>query len=185
MKKKCKPSTAIVPCPVVLLSTGKGLDANIITLSWVANVCSEPPCVAAGVRPERHSYGILKETGDFVINIPSISQLGATIICGTKSGRDVNKWEAGGLTPVPSTKVISPMIGECPINIECNTQQIVELGCHHLFVGEVVAVHINEEIINEKGHLDVSAAKLFTFNPIAGGEYWALGDKIDVKKFRE
>ncbi|MFX0116169.1 MAG: flavin reductase family protein [Candidatus Hodarchaeota archaeon] len=185
MKKEQKPSTAIIPCPAVLLSVGEGSDANIITLSWVANVNSIPPCIAAGVRPERHSYGLLKETGDFVINIPSKSQLRATIICGTKSGKDINKWETCELTSKPSTLVKSPMIAECPINIECKTQQVIDLGSHHLFIGEVLAVHVDEEVIDESGRVDVAAANLFTFNPVAGGEYWALGSKLETKSLRD
>ncbi|MHA2271952.1 MAG: flavin reductase family protein [Candidatus Hodarchaeales archaeon] len=184
MKKDLKPSTAIIPCPAVLLSVGEGSDANIITLSWVANVNSIPPSIAAGVRPERHSYHLLKGTEDFVINIPTTDQLQATIICGTKSGRNINKFKTCNFTQMSSTKIQSPMIAECPINIECKTKQVVELGSHHLFIGEVLAVHIDEEIVDEKGQLDVAAAKLFTFNPVAGGEYWALGKKLDTKDFR-
>ncbi|MFW9915086.1 MAG: flavin reductase family protein [Candidatus Thorarchaeota archaeon] len=184
MKKERKPSTAVVPCPAVLLSVGEGPDANIITLSWVANVNSIPPSIAAGVRPERHSYHLLKETEDFVVNIPTEDQLRATIICGTKSGRNINKWQECNFTPMPSAKILSPMIAECPINIECKTKQVVELGSHHLFIGEVLTVHIDEEMIDENGRLDLAAAKLFTFNPVAGGEYWTLGKKLDTKDFR-
>lgn len=184
MKIVQKPSTAIIPCPAVLLSVGEGSAANIITLSWVANVCSIPPCVAAGVRPERHSYNLLKETDDFVINIPTTDQLRATVFCGTKSGRDFNKWEACNLSPVSSTKVKSPIIAECPINIECKTLQIIELGSHHLFIGEILAVHIQEELIDENGRLNLAEANLFTYNPIAGGEYWNLNGKLDTKGVR-
>ncbi len=181
-KMKIPPTTAVVPCPAVLLSVGEGPKANIITLSWVANDCSKPPTVVVGVRPERYSYVILKEQQDFVINIPTTDQFQATVLCGTKSGRDINKFEATGLTAIPSSdKISSYLIEECPINIECKKTQLLELGFHHLFFGEVVNVNIDDNILNNQGRLDVSKAKLFTYNPIAG-EYWTLGSKLDPKK---
>ncbi|MGY5875615.1 MAG: flavin reductase family protein [Candidatus Thorarchaeota archaeon] len=177
MKKELRPSTVLVPCPVVLLSVAGEGQPNIITLSWAANVCSRPPSVAVGIRPSRHSHKMVKDTGNFVLNIPSTELLDATEFCGTKSGREFDKFSECGLTPVPSTKISSPMIKECPINIECTTTQIVSIGAHDLVIGEVVAVHMDEKVLTEAGHPDPAKMNLFTYLPISG-QYWALGEKL-------
>jgi flavin reductase (DIM6/NTAB) family NADH-FMN oxidoreductase RutF len=179
LKKLIAPGTVIVPCPVVLVSVGDKDKANIITLSWAANVCSEPPMIAIGVRPKRYSHELLRRTGDFVVNIPSRTLLKATVICGTKSGRALDKFKACNLTPQPSLKVKSPGIAECPLNIECQTRQIVELGSHHLFIGEVEAVHIDEGVLNAKGEPNAAKLGLFAFLPLTG-EYRSLGPRIKV-----
>lgn len=171
------PGTAVVPCPVVLLSVAGEDRPNIITLSWVANVCSKPPTVVAGIRPERHSYNLVKEAGEFVLNIPSSEQIEGTIFAGTKSGLDYDKFVEGGFTPEPATKINAPMIKECPINIECKTTQIIPLGAHDLFVAEVVAVHVDESTLNEKGLFDASKTSLFTYLSL-NGQFWTLGKQI-------
>jgi len=171
------PGTVLVPCPVVLLSVAGEDRPNIITLSWVANVCSKPPTVVAGIRPERYSYNLVKDAGEFVLNIPSSEQIEGTEFAGTKSGRDYDKFVEGGFTPEPATKVKAPMIKECPINIECKTTQIIPLGAHDLFVAEVVAVHVDESTLNEKGRFDASKTSLFTYLPL-NGQYWTLGKQI-------
>jgi flavin reductase (DIM6/NTAB) family NADH-FMN oxidoreductase RutF len=171
------PGTAIVPCPVVLLSVAGKDRPNIITLSWVANVCSNPPTIVAGIRPQRHSYNLVKDAGEFVLNIPSSEQLEGTELAGTKSGRDYDKFTEGGFSPEPATKVSAPMIKECPINIECRTTQVIPLGVHDLFVAEVVAVHIDESTLDDKGRFDASKTSLFTYLPL-NGQYWTLGKQI-------
>jgi flavin reductase (DIM6/NTAB) family NADH-FMN oxidoreductase RutF len=176
MKREIKPTTATVPCPVVLLSVGTE-NPNIITLSWVANVCSKPPTVVVGIRPERYSYDMVKDAGEFVLNIPSRDLLNASVFAGTKSGRDHDKFAECSLTPIPASKVKASMIKECPINIECKTKQILSLGAHDLFIAEVLSVHIDEEALNEKGRFDASKAPLFTYLPL-NGQYWSLGEKI-------
>jgi flavin reductase (DIM6/NTAB) family NADH-FMN oxidoreductase RutF len=171
------PGTAIVPCPVVLLSVAGEDRPNIITLSWVANVCSKPPTIVAGIRPERHSYNLVKKAGEFVLNIPSIELIEGTEFAGTKSGRDFDKFAECGFTTEPAIKVNAPMIKECPINIECKTTQVIPLGAHDLFIAEVVAIHVNESALNEKGRFDASKTSLFTYLPL-NGQYWALGKQI-------
>jgi len=161
----------------VLLSVAGKDRPNIITLSWVANVCSNPPTVVAGIRPERHSYNLVKDAGEFVLNIPSSKQIEGTEFAGTKSGRDHDKFVECGFTPEPATKVNAPIIKECPINIECKTTQVIPLGAHDLFVAEVVAVHIDESTLDEKGRFDASKTSLFTYLPL-NGQYWALGKQI-------
>jgi flavin reductase (DIM6/NTAB) family NADH-FMN oxidoreductase RutF len=177
MKRQMNPRTALVPSPVVLLSVAGQEKPNIITLSWVANVCSKPPTVVAGIRPERHSYNLVKDAGEFVLNIPSSEHIEATEFAGTKSGREYDKFTEGGFTPVPATMVNAPMIKECPINIECKTTQIIPLGAHDLFIAEVVAVHIDESTLNEEGRFDASKTSLFTYLPL-NGQYWTLGKQI-------
>ncbi len=177
MKKVLRGSTSLVPCPAVLLSVAGPKYPNIITLSWAANVCSDPPSVVVGIRSQRFSYNLVKEVGDFVLNIPSRSLLEETKFCGTKSGRDYDKFKECNLTAVPATKVTSPMIEECIINLECKTTQIVNVGVHDLFIAEVVAVHMDEEVLNENGRPDISKMELFTYQPISG-EYWSIGDLL-------
>jgi len=177
MKREFKPSTALIPCPVVLLSVTGAEKPNIITLSWAANVCSKPPTIAVGIRPNRYSHKMVQDAGDFVLNIPSAEQIEATVFSGTKSGREFDKFAECGFTAAKASKVISPMIEECPINIECKTTQIVGLGSHDLFIAEVVAVHIDESVLGKKGRLDPSKAHLFSYLPLIG-KYWTLGEQL-------
>ena len=177
MKKSMKPRTALVPCPVILLSVVGKNRPNIITLSWAANVCSDPPSIAVGIRSNRHSYQMVKDSGDFVINIPSVDLFETTVFAGTKSGRDFDKFVECGLTPVSSSKIKSPRIEECPINIECKTTKIVNIGSHDLFIGEVVTVHIDDAVLDEKGRFDPAKARLFTYLPLSG-QYWTLGERL-------
>ena len=177
MKKELKGSTSLVPCPVVLLSV-KGKDKpNIITLSWAANVCSDPPSVAVGIRPNRHSYNMVKEAGEFVLNIPGKDQFDASKFCGSKSGRDFDKFKECGLTAKQASKIDAPLIDECPINLECKTTEIVNVGAHDLFIAEVVAVHLDENVLDDRGRFDASKANMFVYLPL-NGQYWAIGDKM-------
>jgi len=177
MKRQLEPSNSILPCPAILLSVKGPNRPNIITLSWVANVCSEPPTVVVGIRPRRYSHELVKDAGDFVVNIPSADLIEVTRLCGTESGRDMDKFAASHLTAKPSTKITSPMIKECPINIECKTRQVIALGSHDLFIAEVVAVHIDDSVLDKEGDFDAAKAKLFTFLPLTG-EYWTLGKPL-------
>ncbi len=177
MKKEINPTTAVVPCPVVLLSVAGKERPNIITLSWVANVCSKPPTVAVGIRPQRHSYEMVKAAGDFVLNIPSVNEFEAADFAGTKSGRDHDKFSECNLTPRASTKIGSPMIEECPINLECRIKSVESIGAHDLFIAEVVAVHIDDSMLDERGRFDSSKMEMFSYVPLSG-EYWSLGKKL-------
>jgi flavin reductase (DIM6/NTAB) family NADH-FMN oxidoreductase RutF len=177
MKRQLAPSNSVVPCPVVLVSVKGPSRPNIITLSWVANVCSEPPTVAIAIRQKRYSHDLVKNAGDFVVNVPSADLIKAAKLCGTKSGRDIDKFAEAHLTAEPSTKVTSPMIKECIINIECKTKQVITLGSHDLFLAEAVAVHVDETVLDKKGGFDAAKAKLFTFLPQTG-DYWQLGEQL-------
>ncbi len=177
MKRILSPTTAVIPCPVILLSVAGQERPNIITVSWVANVCSRPPTVAVGIRPERHSHELISAAGEFVLNVPTAEQLEATVFCGTKSGRDHDKFEECNLTPLASSQINSPLIAECPINIECRVKETVNLGAHNLVIAEVLAVHIDEALLDSNGNPDLTHLHLFTYIPLTG-EYWGLGKPL-------
>lgn len=140
--------------PVVLISAwGKERTPNIITIAWCGVICSDPPMLYASVRPSRHSYELLRENGDFVINIPTESQLEKVDQCGVVSGRNENKFTLCGFTPEKGKIADAPIIAECPVNIECRTRQVLELGVHHAFIGEVLATSADEKILDPDGKI--------------------------------
>ena len=150
-KQLWKPGNMLYPLPVVMVSLAdRDGRPNIITLAWVGTVCTNPPMVSISVRPERYSYPILKETGEFVVNLTTKELAFATDYCGVKSGRDVDKFKEMGLTPIPASEVKAPMIKESPVNIECKVRQILPLGSHDMFLADVVAVHADEKYMDEK-----------------------------------
>lgn len=181
MKVKKSPWTALFPCPVVLVtcidSNGK---PNIITLAWVGTVCSDPPTLGLGIRPHRHSYGLIEASGEFVVNIPTSDILEKTDFCGMVSGRDIDKFSETGLTPEPAERVKPPLIRECPVNIECVVKKKIPVGAHHLFLGEIVSVHVDKEILNEKGRINFDKISPFVYNQ---GEYWSLHRRIGIYGF--
>lgn len=173
--KVTKPgSTALAPVPAVMISCGLE-NPNIITLAWVGTVCSDPPAVSIGVRPERYSHGLINEAGEFVVNLPRADQVDIVDYCGSVSGRNVDKWAACGLTPAPASKIRTPLIAECPVALECRVTQRLALGSHDLFIGEVLAVQIDEESLNEHSQLDIQRVPLLSY---AGGYYYQLGDLL-------
>lgn len=175
------PWTALFPCPVVLVTCvdprGK---PNIITLAWAGVVCSDPPTLGLGIRPQRFSFGLIEETREFVVNIPTTEILKQADLCGVVSGRDTEKFSLTGLTPEPAQKVRPPLIRECPVNIECVLRTKIPLGVHHLFLGEVIYVHVDPSILNEEGEIDFTKLSLFVYNQ---GEYWSLQRKIGTHGF--
>jgi len=178
MKVSKNPYNALFPCPVVLVtSVNSSGKPNIITLAWAGTVCSEPPMIGLGINPKRYSYTLIDESGEFVVNIPTTSILKSTDLCGTVSGRDVDKFAETGLSPEPSEKVKPPLIKECPVNIECAVKNKIPLGSHHLFLGEVVLVHVDEELLNSSGRIDFTKAAPFVYSM---REYWNLKHKIGI-----
>lgn len=141
----------IYPLPAVMVSCG-GIpeDYNIITISWTGTICTDPAMCYISVRLGRHSYNLIRKYGEYVINLTTKDLAFATDWCGVKSGKDFNKWLEMGLTPEPATKVKAPLIKESPVNIECVVKEIKELGSHHMFISEVVAVNADEKYIDEK-----------------------------------
>lgn len=171
-KQQWKPATILNPVPAVMVtcsdSEGK---PNIITLAWVGTVNSDPPMVSVSVRKERYSYELIKEKGQFVVNLTTGKLAKATDLCGVKSGRDTDKFELAGLTPEKASVVDVPLIKESPVNIECVVRQRLELGSHDMFIGEVVAVDVDEALIDGKGKLHLDKAGLICYSH---GEYWTL-----------
>jgi flavin reductase (DIM6/NTAB) family NADH-FMN oxidoreductase RutF len=171
-KQQWKPSTMLNPVPVVMVTcAGKDEKPNIITLAWVGTINSDPPMVSISVRKERHSYQLLKERGEFVINLTTKKLTFATDFCGVKSGRDIDKFKETRLTPEKAFKVSVPLIKESPVNIECVVRESVGLGSHVMFIAEIVAVNVDESILNEKGKLCLEKAEPICFSH---GEYWSL-----------
>jgi flavin reductase (DIM6/NTAB) family NADH-FMN oxidoreductase RutF len=170
-----KPFVALRPVPVVLVSCGHGEQANIITIAWTGILCSDPPQVGIGVQPARHSHGLIQEAGEFVVNVPGEGLLDEVEYCGFVSGRDADKFASRGLTPVPGSANQTPLIAECPINLECKLVHTLPLGSHDLFVGEVVAVQLSEEVLDERGRVDNERLKPILFT---GDAYWGLGSLL-------
>ncbi|MEE0692981.1 MAG: flavin reductase family protein [Lachnospiraceae bacterium] len=166
----------LYPLPAVMVSCKRpGEKPNIITVAWTGTVCSSPAMVSISVRPDRYSYDIIKETGEFVINLTTEKLARATDYCGVRSGRDVDKFAEMNLTAGRSVHVDAPYIEECPVNIECRVQQILELGSHHMFIAEVLGVDIDDRYLDEKGKFRLNEA-----NPIvySHGEYFGIGRKL-------
>jgi flavin reductase (DIM6/NTAB) family NADH-FMN oxidoreductase RutF len=167
-----RPSTYLYPVPAVLVTCGSGAQANIITLAWVGTICSDPPTVGIAIRPNRHSYDLIRQAEEFVVNIPTADQVAQVDYCGQVSGRDVDKWAACAFTPQSGSVVATPLIAQCPVSLECELTRMVPIGAHDLFVGEIVAVHLDEAILDTKGRMDYAKAKPLAY---LGGQYWEVG----------
>lgn len=167
----------IYPLPAVLVSCGETQqEYNMLTVAWTGTICSTPAMCYISVRPERHSYQIIKRTGEFVINLTTESLARATDWCGVKSGREEDKFKAMGLTAIPSAVVKAPTVAESPISVECRVKQILPLGSHDMFIAEVVNVSVDAEYIDsESGKFDLQRAKLIAYSH---GEYFKLGEAI-------
>ncbi len=175
-KEIWKPGNMLYPLPVAMVSVAdKEGKANIITIAWAGTVCTNPPMVSISVRPERYSYGILKETGEFVLNLTTRSLVYAADYCGVKSGREVDKYKELGLTPVAAEQVKAPLIGESPVNLECRVQQVLPLGSHHMFVAQVVAVQADGKYMDgqRKFHLEQADPVVYSH-----GAYFACGEQL-------
>jgi len=176
-KTTWKPGTMIYPVPAVMVTCGNSKENyNIITIAWTGTINSDPPMCYISVRKNRHSYNVIKETGEFVINLTTHELAKATDWCGVRSGSKYNKFKEMNLTPIKATEVKAPLIEESPINIECKVTEIKELGTHDMFLAEVVAVHAdNKYLSKETGAFDLSKA-----NPISysHGHYYSLGKPI-------
>lgn len=176
-KSLWKPGTLIYPLPALLVSCGDSPENyNLLTIAWSGTVCTNPPMCYISVRPERHSYELIKRTGEFVINLTTESLARATDWCGVRSGRDYDKFREMGLTPQPGVEVKAPIVGEAPLSIECRVKQIIPLGSHDMFLAEVVAVQADERYIDpETGKFSLERAKPIVYSH---GEYFKLGELI-------
>lgn len=172
-----KPGTMVNPIPAVMVSCGSTPDDyNIITIAWTGTICSNPPMCYISIRPERHSYDIIKQSGEFVINLTTKELANATDWCGCRSGKKFNKWKEMNLTPGSAKVVKAPTIVESPVNIECKVKQVIELGSHHMFIAEVVHISVDEKYMNtETGKFELADANPLVYNH---GAYYEMGKKI-------
>lgn len=175
-KQIWKPGNMLYPLPVVMVSVAdKEGKQNIITIAWTGTICSDPPMVSISVRPERYSYHMIKETGEFVINLTTKELAFATDYCGVKSGRDVDKFAAMHLTPMQGEKVKAPLIAESPVNLECKVIEVKHLGTHDMFMAEVVCVHADEKYMDEQNRFHLETADPIVYSH---GTYMTTGEKI-------
>lgn len=175
-KQIWKPGNMLYPLPAVMVSVrGSDGEDNILTVAWAGTVCTNPPMVSISIRPERHSYQMIKDSGEFVINLVTEELVRAADYCGVRSGRDVDKFTEMSLTKEPGEMVDAPLIAESPVNIECRVTECRELGSHHMFLAEVVSVHIEERYLDEKGKFHLNDAGLSAYSH---GEYFSLGKKL-------
>ena len=177
MKESWKPGTLIYPLPAVLVSCGATPgEYNLLTVAWTGTVCTDPPMCYVSVRPERHSYGIIRRTGEFVINLTTRGLARAADWCGVRAGRDYDKFREMGLTPGKALKVAAPIVEESPVSIECRVRQVLELGTHDMFLAEVVAVQVDADYIDPAtGRFCLERACPIVYSH---GEYFALGEAL-------
>ena len=175
-KEIWKPGNMLYPLPVVMVSMAdRNGKYNIITIAWAGTVCTNPPMVSISVRPERYSFPILQETGEFVINLTTRELAFATDYCGVKSGRDVDKFRDLQLTPLAAKEVAAPLIGESPVNLECRVRQVLPLGSHHMFLADVVAVHADKKYMDEKHKFHLEKAEPIVYSH---GAYLVCGEQL-------
>ena len=175
-KQSWKPGNMLYPVPAVLVTCqDKEGNDNVLTVAWAGTICSDPAMLSISVRKERYSHHMIKESGEFVVNLTTEALMRATDYCGVRSGRDEDKFKAMGLTKGSAGKVKAPIIMESPVNIECRVKQVLELGSHDLFIAEVVNVQISEEYMDEKGSFHLNDADLLAYSH---GEYYKLGKKL-------
>ena len=171
-----KGGNMLYPLPAVMVSCARaGEKPNILTVAWAGTVCTNPPIVSISVRPERYSHAIIRESGEFVINLTTEKLARVTDFCGVRSGRDVDKFKETGLTPTVASKVKAPLILECPVNLECRVIKVLELGSHDLFLASVEAVDVDPAYVDDKGRLDLGRAGLMAYSH---GVYYALGKTL-------
>ena len=175
-KQIWQPGNMLYPIPAVMVSCARPEEKpNIITVAWAGNVCSSPAMLSISLRPERYSYDIIKETGEFVVNLTNRKLAYAADWCGVRSGRDHDKFSAMHLNPVSSVKIRAPGILESPVSIECHVTQCIKLGSHDMFIAEVLCVDVDAHYLDEKGRFDMKKADLLAYSH---GEYFTLGEKI-------
>ena len=166
----------IYPLPAVLVTCGdKPENYNMLTVSWVGTTCTNPAMCYISVRPERHSYPIIKETGEFVINLTPASLVKTADYCGIYTGAKVDKFAKCNLTKAEASEVACPLIGESPLSLECKVTEIIPLGTHDMFLADIVAVDVEDSLLDKEGKLHIDRAGLAAY---AHGEYFELGKKI-------
>ncbi len=179
-KQLWKGGTLLAPVPPVMVSCGTMDHPNILTIGWTGILNTKPPRTYISVRPERFSYPIIQESGEFVLNLTPVSLVRAADLCGVRSGRDLDKFQHLGLTPLPASQVSAPIIAQCPVNIECRVFQQIPLGSHDMFLADIVAVQVDEECVSPEGKLLIHKCGLAAY---AHGEYFSLGHSLGTFGF--
>ena len=169
------PGAILAPLPAALVSCGSVEKPNVLTIAWTGIICSKPPRTYISVRPERFSHHIIKENGEFVINLPPESLAREVDTCGVKSGKDTDKFALCKLTAEPAQKVSAPTIAQCPISIECKVFEVKELGSHDMFMADIVAVNVDPAYLDKDGRLMIEKCNLLSY---AHGTYFAPGDRL-------
>ncbi len=176
-----KPANLLYPIPAVIVSCGiDPKDHNLITVSWAGTICSDPVMLSISIRPTRHSHKIIKETGEFVVNLTDVSLVRDADFCGVRSGKDMDKWSVLKLKKAASQHIQTPQIATSPISLECKTKQILQLGTHDCFIAEVVGVSVREDLITSTGGYDLDRARLVAYSH---GAYYELGKKLGAFGF--
>lgn len=170
-----KPGTMLYPVPAVMVTARLGEVENIFTVSWAGTICTNPPMVSISVRPERYSYELIKQSGEFVINVPGKDLAFAADFCGVRSGRDVNKFDFLMLEREAASAVNVPIIKLAPLALECRVKDLLQLGSHHMFIAEVVAVDVNEDLLDASGKLHLEDADLIAYNH---GHYCVMSEIV-------
>lgn len=176
-KQVWKGGNMLYPLPAVMVSCANAAgEKDIVTVAWAGTVCTNPPMLSISLRPERHSYHIIRESGEFVVNLVTSRLQRACDWCGVRSGRDYDKWAECRLTAEPAARLeLAPAIAESPVNIECRVRDVLELGSHHLFLADVIAVQVEEGLLDARGKLDLARANLTAYSH---GEYFELGRNL-------
>ena len=174
-KESWKGSVIISPLPPVLVSCGTEEKPNVLTVAWTGILCTQPPVTYISLRKERFSYDIIKDSGEFVINLPTAELVRAVDYCGVKSGRDTDKLKDTGLKVSKASEVTAPIIVQSPVNVECRVREIVPLGTHNMFIADIVKVDAAKELLDDKGRLALERAGLLAY---AHGGYFPLGAKL-------
>ena len=170
-----KGSALLAPVPSVLVTSGSMETANVLTVGWCGVVATHPPRVSISIRPERHSYEMIRSSGEFVINLVPASLCETADYVGTVTGRCVDKFAKTGLTLLPSKEVTAPSIAECPLSLECKVADVLHEGSHDLFIADVVGVSVEEDLLDQNGKLRLDRIPLLVFSH---GEYFTIGKKI-------
>ena len=176
MKKQVWKGTVLTaPVPPAMVTCGDMENSNIITVAWTGTVNTKPPMTYVSIRPTRHSYGMIKEKGEFVINLTPTELIKKADYCGIYTGKKVDKFKKCGFTKAEASSVAAPLIDECPINLECKVKDIIPLGTHDMFLAEITAVNVDESLVDQNGKLRLERANLSAF---AHGDYYSLGKKL-------
>lgn len=179
-KQIWKPGTLLSPVPPAIVTCGSMERPNLLTVAWTGIVNSNPPMTYVSIRPERYSYGLIKESGEFAINLTTGALVRAADFCGVRSGKDLDKFEAVHLHPQKAEKISAPLLAESPLSLECRVVKALPLGSHEMFLAEIVAVQVDASLVDENGRLNLGKCNLAAY---AHGEYFALGKRIGTFGF--